>query len=251
MGPQHVRCGMVPAPAGIYVYPAVLQWGRNMFVAECGQFTELEFETTHLQWGRNMFVAECLDERDGLVILDCLQWGRNMFVAECYITSTIHLQTITLQWGRNMFVAECNISSSVYFSLLSLQWGRNMFVAECPQSDTDNNPRGRPSMGPQHVRCGMQFGSVESGLSHCSFNGAATCSLRNARLPAGCGSCAWPSMGPQHVRCGMPPAPAPAAAKSSNLQWGRNMFVAECREHREDVSQEFVLQWGRNMFVAE
>ena len=37
----------------------LLQWGRNMFVAECKNI-KLQFNGRNsLQWGRNMFVAEC------------------------------------------------------------------------------------------------------------------------------------------------------------------------------------------------
>ena len=61
-----------------------------------------------------------------------------------------------------------------------LQWGRNLFVAEC----------------------WICQGSITSAQD--SFNGAATCSLRNAR----------PSL--RSVRSAV------------ELQWGRNLFVAEC-----------------------
>ena len=58
-------------------------------------------------------------------------------------------------------------------------------------------------MGPQHVRCGML-----DGLARAERKGV-------------------PSMGPQHVRCGMV-MPGRGAAAAQYLQWGRNMFVAEC-----------------------
>ena len=35
------------------------------------------------------------------------------------------------------------------------------------------------------------------------------------------------------------------------LQWGRNMFVAECHEIHKAYFGRVLLQWGRNMFVAE
>ena len=107
MGPQHVRCGM-PLPArtprrqstsfngaatcslrnevdglGSLARAERLQWGRNMFVAECHPPTCNRNREPLLQWGRNMFVAECLNHLDTLVVGQFLQWGRNMFVAEC------------------------------------------------------------------------------------------------------------------------------------------------------------------------
>ena len=58
MGPQHVRCGMV-AGGGACMTTASLQWGRNMFVAECRGMKPEKMKELNLQWGRNMFVAEC------------------------------------------------------------------------------------------------------------------------------------------------------------------------------------------------
>ena len=64
-------------------------------------------EDNILQWGRNMFVAECILITIGLFGLFHLQWGRNMFVAECVLSRVQYPQGIvSLQWGRNMFVAE-------------------------------------------------------------------------------------------------------------------------------------------------
>ena len=59
-----------------------------------------------------------------------------------------------------------------------------------------------------------------------SFNGAATCSLRNAEDKAAINAYTDPSMGPQHVRCGMY-AWLQLSRDCWILQWGRNMFVAE------------------------
>ena len=58
MGPQHVRCGMIGKAFNIDP-DSVLQWGRNMFVVECAEFTKRLHAGFDLQWGRNMFVAEC------------------------------------------------------------------------------------------------------------------------------------------------------------------------------------------------
>ena len=62
---------------------------------------------------------------------------------------------LRLQWGRNMFVAECFILCLNVFLDIILQWGRNMFVAECQDAGGGDAAQYRPSMGPQHVRCGM------------------------------------------------------------------------------------------------
>ena len=114
------------------------------------------------------------------------------------------IRLLTLQWGRNMFVAECPaIKPLIPIFANSLQWGRNMFVAECRRGIMAKLPMCDPSMGPQHVRCGMRRASAGSRGCSGSFNGAATCSLRNDN---------WNNH---------------PLLTSYILQWGRNMFVAE------------------------
>ena len=78
-----------------------------------------------------------------------------------------------------MFVAEWRIVSDDELLETILQWGRNMFVAECPVHRRHCLQRLAPSMGPQHVRCGMTPDPVRTVHTE------------------------PPSMGPQHVRCGM------------------------------------------------
>ena len=152
--------------------------------------------------------------------------------------------------------ATCSLRNVEYAKTVSkvlktLQWGRNMFVAECPQAGRIYGRDIRPSMGPQHVRCGMKalktgdylFYDPSMGPQHVrcgmppslyavqlgteSFNGAATCSLRNACL-------ARPSALHNHTFNG---------AATCSL---RNVNLAP-----RDANPVLVLQWGRNMFVAE
>ena len=132
---------------------------------------------------------------------------------------------MTLQWGRNLFVAESRQVSNPTALTELLQWGRNLFVAESHTLQRDRDQ------------------------GHVSFNGAATCSLRkekkggvfrHVRPSMGpqlvrCGkeaigdrtlTAAGPSMGPQLVRCGKTGVNI-AAIVFIDLQWGRNLFVAE------------------------
>ena len=109
-----------------------------------------------------------------------------------------------------------------------LQWGRNLFVAECKGGRHEAKQGGQPSMGPQLVRCGMNHAAIPI-----------------TDMPPS------PSMGPQLVRCGMQTA-TKKSRRFLSLQWGRNLFVAECRrQQRYDRTHPDTLQWGRNLFVAE
>ena len=107
-------------------------------------------------------------------------------------------------------------------------------------------------MGPQLVRCGKPSWQRRRRSPPPSFNGAATCSLRKD----------W-TLRRQD-------------SNGSDLQWGRNLFVAESVQWKSIQSDlvkpsmgpqlvrcgkclnphvfhdpEFFLQWGRNLFVAE
>ena len=226
-----------------------------MFVAECPGLSASWVFLFNLQWGRNMFVAEWSLPASPLSLMAILQWGRNMFVAECVarpqVRGAVRLPSMgpqhvrcgmpggrherayrggDLQWGRNMFVAECKKGMGSRIRNIILQWGRNMFVAECATHYPGPNQAGDiPSMGPQHVRCGMYLLGRNSIGSICPSMGPqhVRCGMLHGAIPLHAGP-RRPSMGPQHVRCGMDAVNASILASSYALQWGRNMFVAEC-----------------------
>ena len=58
MGPQLVRCGKKWAAFPPDIAAALLQWGRNLFVAEREAHAGCRGKVPGLQWGRNLFVAE-------------------------------------------------------------------------------------------------------------------------------------------------------------------------------------------------
>ena len=157
MGPQLVRCGMTHIAKGSGT-EAWLQWGRNLFVAECCSSVIILVDSRkRLQWGRNLFVAEC-SRRLFVVLMNgvVLQWGRNLFVAECsHRLMTGATATSGFNGGRNLFVAEC-----CWRSRLQAWWiyGFNG-AATCSLRNgavlAVRGRRGPASMGPQLVRCGM------------------------------------------------------------------------------------------------
>ena len=82
MGPQLDSCGRPMDCFTLSWTWRVLQWGRNLIVAEGGEKAKVENSVRLLQWGRNLIVAEGVL---GLVLnaeSDLLQWGRNLIVAE-------------------------------------------------------------------------------------------------------------------------------------------------------------------------
>ena len=205
MGPQLVRCGMEYILWGLCVFITVLQWGRNLFVAECASGRRVAASSYSLQWGRNLFVAECGQS-------PCRAAAGN---------------------ARFNGAATCSLRNDAIltrpFILINmLQWGRNLFVAECRIFATGKKYEGDASMGPQLVRCGMTFCPIWGGAASACFNGAATCSLRNAagfliHCPTiqgfnGAATCSLRNAVPASV----------SIEALARLQWGRNLFVAEC-----------------------
>ena len=59
-----------------------------------------------LQWGRNLIVAEGIEGRILEAMWKMLQWGRNLIVAEGEAAPCACAKTVALQWGRNLIVAE-------------------------------------------------------------------------------------------------------------------------------------------------
>ena len=82
-------------------------------------------------------------------------------------------------------------------------------------------------MGPQHESCGKPYLGI----------------FRPDRC--------LPSMGPQHESCGKLSDGGGGAFEVQNLQWGRNMRVAERSPGVVRLRWAIILQWGRNMRVAE
>ena len=184
--------------------------------------------------------------------------------------------SVILQWGRNLFVAECSQAGSLFWEGVNPSMGPQLVRCGMVTRSFESIAGRGPSMGPQLVRCGMPTVRSRRAPSRQTFNGAATCSLRNAaKMPGSAGrrsllqwgrnlfvaECytydryaaqqAKPSMGPQLVRCGMTNLLSLNISHLSLLQWGRNLFVAECSVPQASVSGHTNLQWGRNLFVAE
>ena len=179
MGPQHVRCGM--STSGILSRSITASFNG---AATCSLRNVPYHAPNH-------------------VLPDILQWGRNMFVAECSTSTTrTATETLTFNGAATCSLRNAKVNQKQPICAVFLQWGRNMFVAECVLGAVRVAVLGGPSMGPQHVRCGM-FIAPSARIYH-----------------------TLPSMGPQHVRCGMP-ASRRGSTHIFNLQWGRNMFVAE------------------------
>ena len=231
-----------------------LQWGRNLFVAEC---------PTACAWGGRIWTcfngaATCSLRNGGTRPLGKARhrdasMGPQLVRCGMY---PIHLNqlhhNISFNGAATCSLRNADLASCVWQHTRMLQWGRNLFVAEWPPAGSPTAPQRR-------------------------FNGAATCSLRNVDAQGNhlipesllqwgrnlfVAECVQEavcrvrdvlaSMGPQLVRCGMTGLVPKVEIDVTPLQWGRNLFVAECaRTVKQPEHNRQGLQWGRNLFVAE
>ena len=156
MGPQLVRCGKFAGVAVSIYYAFILQWGRNLFVAERNAY-----QKNPIAWDMSFNGAATCSLRKAIFskapycIPVNLQWGRNLFVAESFLHST--LIGFLSQPSMGPQLVRCGKSPSSPVSTIrspsfngaatcslrkvidgyrdrinaeALQWGRNLFVAE-------------------------------------------------------------------------------------------------------------------------
>ena len=154
MGPQLVRCGKHRRGV-LRALHALLQWGRNLFVAESLQLGDYSI------WHHHTFngAATCSLRKDN-IMPDCLlcNWTFNG-AATCSLRKAG--LSVRYQSSRRPFngAATCSLrkvtpASFLYTGSANLQWGRNLFVAESRGGYADFDLFCAPSMGPQLVRCG-------------------------------------------------------------------------------------------------
>ena len=158
MGPQLDSCGRT-ASSWPKQNSSVLQWGRNLIVAE-GRTRRPAGRAVLASMGPQLDSCGREGGQDVRTLVGMLQWGRNLIVAEGYIHRTESTLPAALQWGRNLIVAEgtelprpqeksqasmgpqldsCGrrgVGAPGRSAEAWLQWGRNLIVAEgrgCPR----------------------------------------------------------------------------------------------------------------------
>ena len=129
MGPRPFGRGRTNTPkssGGAWL----LQWGRDLSVAEGIRDKPDGRAPTELQWGRDLSVAEGLDCKDDNTCKGLLQWGRDLSVAEG-AASTARAR------GRPGFNGAATFRSRKAADWsradrreYELQWGRDLSVAE-------------------------------------------------------------------------------------------------------------------------
>ena len=133
----------------------MLQWGRNLTVADgpAGEFCGERIFT--LQWGRNLTVAD--GAPPPLIGHELKLASMGPQLDSCgWPVAFISLSALSqLQWGRNLTVADGPVSKMARSKMAgSLQWGRNLTVADGVSTEQYLECPAKASMGPQLDSCG-------------------------------------------------------------------------------------------------
>ena len=154
MGPQPFGCGrpdrvqppLPPPPASMGPQP--FGCGRIRLAPQAHEKVPM------LQWGRNLSVAEGVGRKPKVLKDVELQWGRNLSVAEGNKNRKRCRGCCWASMGPQPFGCGRRALSRCLSSLSRLQWGRNLSVAEGPRRLDGRADRGLASMGPQPFGCG-------------------------------------------------------------------------------------------------
>ena len=155
-----------------------------------------------------------------------LQWGRNLSVAEGPDCRACGQAGCHLQWGRNLSVAEgceCDHPADRHEPL---QWGRNLSVAE-GKTTGRTPPRTLSFNGAATFRLRKEGGGRRPGQRPSTFNGAATFRLRKANATCRRTAGRTTFNGAATFRLRKVPGRPTSRMARSDLQWGRNLSVAE------------------------
>ena len=90
MGPRLVSRGKEVLRQSDEPQEEMLQWGRDLLVAESGSAVGPVTVSGMLQWGRDLLVAEREIVAPSPVLATVLQWGRDLLVAESARSATRH-----------------------------------------------------------------------------------------------------------------------------------------------------------------
>ena len=156
-----------------------LQWGRDVIVAEIGATVPSDPDTKELQWGRDVIVAEIRRCRWRVALAEArFNGAATLSSRKSKRKPRKPLPPKPLQWGRDVIVAEIAERPASKRRNRRLQWGRDVIVAEIPRTrnrsaSADGGFNGAATLSSRKFyRCG-RAPHVRRG-----FNGAATLSSR-------------------------------------------------------------------------
>ncbi len=244
---RKVRSSMLPS--GVR---RMLQWGRNILVAESWAHSGNADVRKQLQWGRNILVAESLSlDLCTIIQLPASMGPQHTRCGKHGIVSTLgrpgscfngaatyslrkalrpwiwQRRWSALQWGRNILVAERRPRGRRRCSNhMWLQWGRNILVAESTAANS-RPPISRP------LQWGRNILVAES----------QPCPNLHLAL--------WRLQWGRNILVAESETGETFFNLAAELQWGRNILVAESSMELYPRSISSRLQWGRNILVAE
>ena len=231
---------------------AKLQWGRNIIVAETRQMWGIVNTTKdELQWGRNIIVAETrkstpniFGEDSGFNGAATLSLRKPPTKSTTSFAYTSFNGAATLSLRKRGGQGQALRQATSFNGAATLSFGTGFTMRS-------RHTQYLASMGPQHYRCGNLIKGFTAISNHLA------------------------SMGPQHYRCGntstgearAPRTPCfngaatlslrkrgykPLSYKTmTELQWGRNIIVAETQLKWCPFALKYKLQWAATLSLRK
>ena len=105
MGPRSLDRGKKSSCISSSV-PKVLQWGRDLWIAERANARTVSAEKTALQWGRDLWIAERKRGTPGKTFLGIASMGPRSLDRGKINRPGHAIVEVLLQWGRDLWIAE-------------------------------------------------------------------------------------------------------------------------------------------------
>ena len=116
-------------PGILVFFAALLQWGRNLSVAEGARLAHGIDGLIELQWGRNLSVAEGADYLQAC-IFGVASMGPQPFGCGRQVQEAKDVGAAEASMGPQPFGCGRNVLTWEVRNAIALQWGRNLSVAE-------------------------------------------------------------------------------------------------------------------------
>ncbi len=180
MGPRSIDRGIDELVFTSQIVDAMLQWGRDLSIAEFRRRGDVEILPHRASMGprsidRGILFSGYLSHTHPAP----LQWGRDLSIAEFNVSVPTAAFVYMLQWGRDLSIAELRavaqrVAHRAGFNGAAIYRSRN-----CPARTRLSLPHSTASMGPRSIDRGIhgcQY--LFTHLPRC-FNGAAIYRSRN------------------------------------------------------------------------
>ncbi len=154
MGPRSIDRG-IETGAAVRKGAEMLQWGRDLSIAEFPSPVSGVLEQMELQWGRDLSIAEFFEVRIEPLFIDEASMGPRSIDRGIASGARFAVMRWTASMGPRSIDRGIATFSHATLQHSSLQWGRDLSIAEFRGQARPKNPPTRASMGPRSIDRGI------------------------------------------------------------------------------------------------